>query len=57
MASCSSKWYMCNCLNCRGQEAVSYSTVCCHERVYGKFEESASSLGHEPAENIMDGDA
>ena len=57
MASGSSKWYTCNYLNCRGQEAVSYSTVCRHERVYRKVEESASSLGYKPEENIMDGDA
>ena len=43
-----SKRYMCSCLNCKGQEAVSYSTVCRHENVYGK------SPGYEPEE--MDGD-
>ena len=48
MASGSSKRYMCNCLNCKGQEAVSYSTVYRHENVYGK------SPGYEPEE--MDGD-
>ena len=52
MASGSSKHYMCNCLNCRGQEVVSYSTVCRHESVYGKVEGSLSSSGHEPEENM-----
>ena len=53
MASGSSKRYMCSCLNCRGQEAVSYSTVRRHESVYRKKVEGTP--GYEP-EEIVDGD-
>ena len=41
-------YVFCNCLNCKGQKAVSNSTVCRHENVYGK------SPGYEPEK--IDGD-